>query len=60
MRVWPRHPDAVDSTLGACALLASHREREPSTGAFGPASRIKTPGAGFTNISVRIKKAALL
>jgi hypothetical protein len=54
------HPHAVSLILGARALLAGHREREPSTGVFTPTSVGETPGAGFTNISVRIKKAALL
>ena len=58
--VWPRHPHAVRLIFGANGPAGRHREREPSTGVFDPSRGANHPGVGFTNISVRIKKAALL
>ncbi len=50
----------VELFFGACALLASHREREPSTGVFDRYAERTTPEWDSRTPPFESMKAALL
>ena len=52
--------DGVDSLFGVRVLLTGTANVSPPLALFPAPQAAKHPGVGFTNLSVRIKKAALL